>query len=170
MTCLFLLVIPFLSILISQGKVSALGLQLGDWKFGLLSIALITPLFVVAIVLGSGDASYKALYPLPGGEIQNDTMLFARWVGWYAIFYLSFEFFYRGFLLMGIDELDWETAFLMQLFCCVLIHVGKPFTETLASVPASILFAYVTLRTRSIWYAFVIHLCVGITNDICCFD
>ena len=39
----------------------------------------------------------------------------------------------------------------------VLLHLGKPFLETLACIPGGFIFGYVAYRTRSFLPCFVIH-------------
>ncbi len=161
-----LLVIPLACILIMRDDLARFGLGWGDVRYGLMAVLFVTPIFVIATCIGSGDQQLQEFYPLAGNAIGKDLESFGIWILAYACFYISFEFFYRGFLLFGADDLDLIHGFLLQLACCVLIHAGKPFAETLASIPASILFAWITIRSRSIIYAFLIHFAVGIANDL----
>jgi hypothetical protein len=162
--CLFLL--PLMVVLISKDSLTRFGLGVGDFKFGLAAVAVVAPVFVVATAIGSGDQAMQGFYPIAGTEIGSSVGQMLLWIGCYGAFYLSFEFFYRGFLLKGPERLGLVNCFMLQLICCVMIHFGKPFAETLASIPASILFAGITIRARSIWYAFAIHFAVGIANDL----
>lgn len=161
-----LLVVPFVCIVLMRDDFRRFGFGFGDPKYGVMAVLIVTPMFVAATLLGSGDAQVMAFYPLPGVSIGKDVGSFLVWALCYACFYISFEFFYRGFLLFGADDLGLAQCFIIQLGCCVLIHLGKPFAETLASIPASILFAWITIRSRSFLYAFAIHFIVGLANDL----
>jgi len=46
-----------------------------------------------------------------------------------------------------------------------LVHVGKPWSETLAAFPVSLLFGVQAVRGRSIWWPVLIHWWVGCVVD-----
>ena len=160
-----LLVIPLVCILVMRDDIKRFGFGFGDFKYGICAVLVVGPVFAVATAIGSGDEALAGFYPMPGAEIGKDFNTYLLWLLCYACFYVSFEFFFRGFLLYGADDLGLAVGFILQLGCCVLIHAGKPFPETLVSIPASIVFAWITIRSRSFIYAFVIHWMVGATND-----
>ena len=161
-----LLLVPMTCIFLMRDDFKRFGFGLGDISYGLKAVLFVTPVFVLFTVLGSGDEQLIQFYPLPGDVIGKNVNAFGLWILCYACFYIAFEFFYRGFLLQGADDMGLVQNFLIATACCVLIHVGKPFAETLASIPASILFAWITIRSRSFLYAFLIHFIVGIANDL----
>lgn len=53
----------------------------------------------------------------------------------------------------------------LQTALSVVAHFGRPLTETFAAVPAGLLFGWVGLRVRSIWYIAIIHWLVGVSLD-----
>ncbi len=161
-----LLVLPLATALVNRQSLSEIGLGFGDWSFGVKAILVVTPIFVVATVAGSGNEQMMNFYPLPGVAVGENWGSYLLWLGGYAAFYFAFEFFYRGFLLRAPEPMGLTYGFVLSLCCCVLVHVGKPFVETLAAIPASILFGWIAVRSRSIYYAFAIHLTVGIANDL----
>jgi membrane protease YdiL (CAAX protease family) len=93
-----------------------------------------------------------------------------RWALWaptYALYYVAFEGFYRGALLHGLRaRLGDSGANAAQAMLATLIHVGKPLAETVAAFPASLLFGWLTLRSRSLLPALVLHLAIGLTLDV----
>jgi len=161
-----LLIIPFIAIAICRDRFDRFPLGFGDYRYGLISVLAVSPVFAFSIIVSPIDESMQAFYPIPGDEVGQSVGRYMGWAIWYLLFYIAFEFFYRGFLLFGTDDLDWLTCFMIHITCCTLIHVGKPFIETLASIPATIIFAWITYKTRSIWYGVAIHFVVGITNDL----
>ena len=166
LSVVLLMVVPLLIMLLARDDPRRLPIGLVDYKFGMRAICVFGPILIVGTALGSFDESLIRFYPIPGNRIAENLSTFFLWTVWYGCFYVSFEFFYRGFLLFGTDDIGLFNCFLIQLCCCVLIHMGKPLAETLASIPASILFAWLVIRTGSIWYSFAIHYAVGITNDL----
>lgn len=141
-----------------------LGLGLGDWRRGL-------PLLALGIVVGgvigwqsATSPDLAAVYPLGGATLAPAA--FAVHALAYLLYYAGFEFHYRGFLLLGLREhLGTGPANLLQASLATLVHLGKPHVELAAVIPASLLFGWVALRTRSIWYAVAIHWVVGVTLD-----
>jgi membrane protease YdiL (CAAX protease family) len=143
---------------------TALGLGVGDWRRGLPLLALG---IVVAGVIGYRSATspdLAAVYPM--GLVTLAPAVFGLHVLGYLAYYAGFEYHYRGFLLLGLEEhLGPGPANLLQAGLATLVHLGKPPVELAAVIPASLLFGWVALRTRSIWYAVVIHGVVGIALD-----
>ena len=150
-----------------KGSWLELGFCLGDWRWGSGAVLVLSLLFLPFLWLGSADASLQAAYPWAGSEVGRSLSSLLAWTAIYALFYLSFEVFYRGFLLKGFASfMGVAGSFWLQVLCSVLIHVGKPLPETLAAIPAGILFGWLTLRTRSLLYPILLHLMIGITTDI----
>jgi uncharacterized protein len=143
---------------------ATLGLGAGDWRRGL-------PLLALGIVVGgligwrsAASPDLAAVYPMGGTTLAPAA--FAVHAVAYLVYYAGFEFHYRGFLLLGLKEhLGAAPANLLQAGLATLVHLGKPHVELAAVIPASLLFGWVALRTRSIWYAVAIHWVVGVTLD-----
>ena len=47
-----------------------------------------------------------------------------------------------------------------------MIHFGKPFMETLAAIFAGLVLGTLSMKTRSIWSGFLIHVSVAISMDL----
>lgn len=165
-----LLVVPLVVALVVLGKTpTELGLGWGDRNFGCQAIFWCVPAIVIGTWFGSRDPQIQAFYPIPGDSVGDSWGMIIQWWGAYLLFYVSFEFFYRGFLLNG-----WEisnrnryaiTVNTIQTVCCFLVHIGKPNLELIASLPASFLFGWIAWRSRSIWYGVIIHFAIGTASD-----
>jgi len=141
-----------------------LGLGIGDWRRGLPLLALGIAIAGVIGYASSGSPDLAAVYPM--GAVTLAPAAFGAHVIAYLLYYAGFEYHYRGFLLLGLeDRLGAGPASLLQAGLATLVHLGKPPAELAAVIPASLLFGWVALRTRSIWYAVVIHGAVGIALD-----
>lgn len=80
----------------------------------------------------------------------------------FPLFYFSEEFFFRGFLFISLwNRLGWHSFWITDIIFTVA-HLGKPWLEVLLCIPASIIFNALTLVTRSILPAFVVHCSMGI--------
>lgn len=160
-----LLAVPALT-LYAVGELKRVPAGWGRWRLGL---ALTLPLAVAALgalYLGGGDAGLQATYPWAGAWPGRSALTFLAWSGLYALYYVSFEFFYRGFLLAALTP-RWglRAAVWTQALLSTLIHVGKPPAETLAALPAGFLFAFLALRTRSLVWPTALHLVIGLATD-----
>ena len=162
---LFLLVIPA-ALLLWRGDLRRVPLGWGRWQLGLPLTVGLGVVLAVVIYLGSGDAGLQQTYPWAGAWSGVSPWHFAAWAALYALYYISFEFFYRGFLLFTL-EASWglSAAVWTQVLLSTLIHVGKPVTETLAAFPAGFLFAFLALRTRSLVWPILLHLAIGLVTD-----
>lgn len=146
-----------------------LGWGWGDASFGWKALVVCGPLMVIGTLLGATDSQIQEYYPIPGKGIGNSLAALLSWWLSYFLFYVAFEFFYRGFLLRGLSDLSTlgslTTFLILQALCCCGIHIGKPTAEVIASLPASLVFGAIAWRSRSIWYGTMVHFSVGIAND-----
>jgi membrane protease YdiL (CAAX protease family) len=144
-----------------------LGLAFGDFRGGLLIVFIGGALAVLLTGLASTDTALQATYPWPGSWVGNSLSTLLTWAGLYILYYASFEFFYRGFLLRALEKtLGLLPAIWIQAFAATMVHFGKPFTETVSAFPASLIFALIAVRTKSLFYPVALHFIVGISTDI----
>ncbi len=74
-----------------------------------------------------------------------------------ALYMFAWEFLFRGYMLFGLEKSIGKSAIFVQTIPFVLLHIGKPFLETLACIPGGFIFGYVAYRTRSFLPCFIIH-------------
>lgn len=144
-----------------------LGLRAGDRQLGLSVVLLGLPVVVLIGWLGTADPAVRSAYPWPGSWAASSALAFTAWGAFYALYYLAYEFFYRGFMLHGLEPaLGRYGSLWLQAVASTLLHLGKPLAETLAALPAGLLFGLVALRTRSLLYVVLLHLALGLTTDL----
>ena len=102
---LWMFVVPALLIkLVLKKKVSQFGAQLGDTKTGFAVVGILYPLIVLILLWpASRQAAFRAEYPL-FGEAGATLALFLAYELAYGVYYLGWEFFFRGFMLFGLRE------------------------------------------------------------------
>lgn len=159
---------PALLHVMTGGSLRELGLRLGDHRFGVAALAVSAPIGIVLMVLSSGPSSgLQSAYPWAGDAIGDSFTVLVIWAAVYALYYLAFEFFYRGFLLrLLVPAVGPELAVWLQAMAATLIHVGKPLPEVIAALPASLLFGVMALRSKSILYPAILHLLIGLSLDV----
>jgi len=144
------------------------GLTIGDKKAGMLSLVVLTPLIVLALIYPSSQtAEMKNFYPFDPSahlSIQN----FIQLEFWRVIlFYTAWEFMFRGFMLFGLRKYVGDSmALCIQVIPSCLWHIGMPSGEIISSIPGGILFGILALRTRSIIYPLILHCIIGISMDL----
>jgi len=75
----------------------------------------------------------------------------------HALGMFAWEFLFRGYMLFGLEKSIGKSAIFVQAIPFVLLHLGKPFLETLACIPGGFILGYVAYRTRSFLPCFIIH-------------
>lgn len=140
------------------------GLQAGRVRTGLVLAAIGIPIAVLVSYLSRGSEALAAVYPLGSPTLALGSFL-PHLLG-YLLYYIGFEYFFRGFMLLGLeDRIGARTANALQAGIVTLAHLGKPPIELLAAYPASLIFGWMTLRSRSIWPAVAVHWAVGVALD-----
>ena len=107
----------------------------------------------------------QAEYPL-AGPAMGRPLLFLGVEAFYLLYYLGWEFYFRGFMLFSLERrYDALLAVLVQTIPSAIVHIGKPAAESFAAILAGLAFGYLSWRTRSILYPLVLHAVVGIATD-----
>jgi len=126
------------------------GIRIGHWK----SAAIITTvsLAVMALVLYwvgkiPEFRSYYQMYNIDWLELLLS----------HALYMFAWEFLFRGYMLFGMERSIGKSAVFVQTIPFVLLHLGKPFLETLACIPGGFFLGYIAYRTRSFLPCFIIH-------------
>jgi uncharacterized protein len=99
--------------------------------------------------------------------LLKDTRLFIPYeLAYILLYYLAWEFFFRGFLLFGLaKDFGATNAILIQTISSCLIHLGKPESETLGSIAVGIVFGIIAIRTQSFIYVWILHFSIGVLTD-----
>lgn len=141
-----------------------LGLGVGRPRPGLLWLALGVPLAALAGWVAAGSAAMQAVYPLRPDLTPGTGFLLHSAAS--LLYYAAWEVLFRGVLLLGLEErLGGSGANALQTVLSVLAHFGRPATETFAALPAGLVFGSIALRTRSVWYGFLIHATAAVSTD-----
>jgi len=161
-------VVPVLYIkLVMKRPLSDFGFDLGDFRWG--SKWLITiPLSVVPLIyLSSKMPDVRIEYPLAKSLLTDQSHLLVYELGYVVFYYIAWEFFFRGFLLFGLKErFGAVNAILIQTISSCLVHIDKPEGEIIGSIFIGILFGMIALRSRSIWWVFLLHISIGVLTDL----
>jgi membrane protease YdiL (CAAX protease family) len=151
--------------ILARVRSSDLGLGLGRPRVGLAWLAVGLPLALLAGWIGSGAGPVRAVYPLDA-TLSPDLRHFIPHALRLFLYFGAWEVLFRGVLLFGLrDRLGPLAANLLQTGMSVTAHFGRPLSETIAAIPAGLVFGWVDLRVGSVWYIAVIHWVVGVSLD-----
>ena len=148
-TILYFLVPLAVILLVFRENPKDYGLQLGDWKAGLLltlgAIVVMTP---ILWLLTRGNSSMHNYYQsMLASDLPVRTFL--DLFGW--------EFLFRGWLLFGYARKFGAEALWLQAVPFALAHLSKPEVETLSTIFGGFAFGWIAYRTKSFLYPFLIH-------------
>jgi len=120
---------------------------------------------VPLVLIASRSASFQSKYPLCK-LASTDWSIFLPYELAYGIYMLSWEFFFRGYMLFGLEERFGKYSILIQMIPFTILHHGKPFAESLGAIPAGILLGVIALETRSFIYGVLLHWLVAVSMDV----
>ncbi len=168
-TAVTLLVIPIIIAVVgSNQRLRDYGMRLGRQKLGWLITAaawiLMIPIVFIAIKLHE-----PFLYKYPFSKVvAKSWVTFVPYQLAYGVYMFSWEFFFRGFMLFGLEKRFGNYSILIQTIPFAVMHFSKPLPEALGSVIAGILLGVLALETRSFVYGAAIHWLVAMTMDTLC--
>ena len=185
--------VPLVTILlVLKGEPSQFGMTRGDRRLGLkwTLISWVVMVLVLAVVLSipSFHKQFQNQYlvnRLGGWNIDQVGAVFplTHQVNLKALFYFElftgfymfcWEFFFRGFLLFGLQKSFLKTwgAVIVQALVFMLLHwsldpsASKPMAEVFSALPGGIILGILALRTRSFVYGFLAHWAISVTLDL----
>ena len=164
-TFLFLLIPILIISILFNDNLKNYGLVLGNRKVGITITTVSFLLFIPIIYFISISENFSQYFPLMKSA-TDDFSIFIIYEILFITFIFSWEFIFRGFLLFGLEAKFGIYSIFIQMMPFVLLHNGKPFIETLSSIFGAIFLGYLALRTRSIFYGFLIHASILLTLDI----
>jgi len=149
-TILYLVVPLLIVLLIFRESPARYGVQVGDWRAGLVLTLGGAVLMGGVMLLVGRTPDFRSYY---------EYATVGRMPFWLVdgIELLGWEFFFRGFLLFALYRACGPLALVLQAVPFALAHIGKPELETLSCIFGGTAFGYVAWRTRSFLYPFLIH-------------
>ena len=139
---------------LSHGK-TGWGLAAGIWAF-------MIPCVILALQLFPAFQDKYPLCKLAGSRWQ----LFVPYEIAYGVYMFAWEFFFRGFMLFGLERKFGNASILIQTIPFAVMHYNKPFPEAIGSIFAGVFLGVIALETRSFIYGAAIHWFVAVTMDV----
>lgn len=124
---------------------------------------------IIVIFLGSwfvtSMESISFTYPI-FFESKNKWGLFFVFEALLLLYIFAWEFFWRGFMLFGLEsKFGWYAVFI-QTIPFVILHNGKPAIETFSSILGGILLGIIALKSRTFLYGVALHFSLMFSIDL----
>jgi len=167
MIIIFYLVIPVIIVkYVFKDDLKNYGIRIKDvqkdYPLYIVMLLIMLPLVYIA----SSTKSFQDRYPLFQPAKGNLFPIFVWWQLAYFFQFVAIEFFFRGFMLHGLKaRFGFYSIFIMTIPYC-LVHIGKPFPETIAAILAGIILGTLSLKSRSIILGILIHYSIAISMDM----
>ena len=166
-----MLIIPVIIIkAVLHESVGEYGATLGDWRFGLKYVVIVGTAMAPFLYFGARDPALIAEYPLLRQTYGADPMNPYLWEATYLVYYVAWEFHFRGFMQLGMEKrVGAVHAILIQTIVSTLIHVRKPFGEAFSAILGGWIMGILAWRTRSIVWGILLHWYIGAATDFFCY-
>jgi membrane protease YdiL (CAAX protease family) len=133
----------------------ARGLFRHAWIYGVF-LAVVLPM----LLLVSRQPDFGSYYPFYRNSSRSWYDLLS-WEGMYFIQFFALEMFFRGFWLGALRRSFGSGAILAMAVPYCMIHYGKPFLEANAAIVAGIALGSLSMKTKSIYQGFLVHITVA---------
>jgi membrane protease YdiL (CAAX protease family) len=119
----------------------------------------------VLMVLVSTQPDFGSYYPFY--KLSSRSWYdFALWEAMYWVQFFALELFFRGWMVGALRRtLGSGAIFVMAVPYC-MIHYGKPYLEAHGAVVAGVVLGSLSVRTRSIYAGFLVHVTVAVGMDL----
>jgi hypothetical protein len=159
------LCLPAVGVKVAGLRLSDFGLSVRGFRgHGRLYAGLYVAILPV-LLAASALPSFQRTYPLAPAAAAS-VPHFAIWEAAYLLQFVALEFFFRGYLLFGLERHLGALAVPVMVIPYAMVHLGKPFPEVMASIAAGTVLGVVALHTRSILGGICIHYAVALTMDL----
>jgi membrane protease YdiL (CAAX protease family) len=156
---------PFLIFFIFRHKPQDFGISLGRVGLWSKEVLIFYVIMVVILLISFKFTNLKNVYPL-FRRAHTGANYFVLYQVVQLFHMCTWEFFFRGFMLFGLEKKFGKASILIQTIPFAIMHFRKPHLEAYGSIFAGIFLGLVALRSRSFLPAAILHFSVALTADI----
>ena len=162
----FLVVIPTIVAALVRVSPREIGLRLKGTARDAWTYLLLYVIFLPVIWLVSQRPDFQQTYPFykpRGAELGTDFLIFE--VIYFSQFF-AIEYFFRGFMVLGLKPRLGVASVLVMLAPYCMIHYYKPFPEAMGAIGAGVVLGLLSWRTGTIIYGWFLHYAVALSMDL----
>jgi membrane protease YdiL (CAAX protease family) len=160
-----LIPLPLWKLLFPRDSLLDMGLRLRGFFKHFWVYAFCLAIVGVLMVLVSTQPDFGSYYPFY--KLSSRSWYdFALWEAMYWVQFFALELFFRGWMVGALRRtLGSGAIFVMAVPYC-MIHYGKPYLEAHGAVVAGVVLGSLSVRTRSIYAGFLVHVTVAVGMDL----
>lgn len=151
-------------LLVDRRRPAELGFSLGDWRAGLKWSAIFLAAMLPVVIAASYSTTFAAKYPL-ARSAGDSPVAFAVYQLVMLLYFLGWEFFFRGYLLFSLHRHIGLAAVFVQMIPFAVLHGAKPLPEALGSIVVGLVLGLFALKTRTFLYCAIVHFLVALAMD-----
>lgn len=123
---------------------------------------------VLPIVWASFQPDFLQAYPRLHFKYvtKNYWQWFALFEPLYLLEFIGLEWFFRGFLVVGMIQILGKKAVLPMAMLYCVFHFGKPMGECIGSLFGGYILGVISYSTKSVWGGVIIHMGVALLMDL----
>jgi hypothetical protein len=164
---LFLVLLPMLAgWLLADASPRALGLRIMGTFRDAWTYLFLFAIFFPVIYIVSLSEDFQRTYPFfkpRDGEIGKAFFIFEIV---YCLQFFAVEFFFRGFIVLGLKPHIGKASVLVMLAPYCMIHYYKPMPEAMGAIVAGLVLGSLAWRTGTILYGWALHYAVALSMDL----
>lgn len=129
------------------------------WIYGLFLAFVVPAMLVVA-----NSPDFGTYYPFYK-QSSRSWFDFLTWEAMYFAQFFALEMFFRGFWLGALRRSFGSGAIFVMAVPYCMIHYGKPYLEACGAIVAGIALGSLSMKTKSIYQGFMVHITVAALMD-----
>lgn len=136
------------------------GLRQHAWIYGL-CLAVVVP----SMLLVAKQPDFGTYYPF----YKNSSRSWFDLIAWETMYFAQFfalELFFRGIWLGSMRKSLGSGAIFAMSVPYAMIHYGKPYLEAHGAIVAGIVLGSLSMKTKSIYLGFLVHITVALSMDL----
>jgi len=156
---------PTYKFIFRQDKLLDMGLRLRGfvqhaWIYGVCLLFVLPALWLVA-----RQPDFGTYYPFYKSSSRSyfDLLL---WEAMYFTQFFGLELFFRGLWLGALRRSLGSGAIFSMCVPYAMIHFGKPYLEANGAIVAGVVLGSLSMRTKSIYAGFLVHITVALSMDL----
>jgi len=130
------------------------------WIYGVCLLFVLPAMWFV-----SRQPDFGSYYPFYKTASRSYFDLLA-WEGLYFAQFFGLELFFRGLWLGALRKSLGSGAIFAMCVPYCMIHFGKPYLEANGAIVAGIVLGSLSMRTKSIYAGFLVHITVAVAMDV----
>jgi len=160
----YLAPLAFWRILFPEDSIIDFGLRTKGFREHAWLYALFVLVMVPLLVIVSHQPDFGTYYPFYR-DASRSWLDLGLWETLYVAQFFALEVFFRGFWLRGCRSFGMGAIFTM-IVPYNMIHYGKPYLETMGALVAGTVLGSLSMKTKSIYAGFLVHITVAILMDL----